>query len=270
MCYAYKPVRTPSGTILMHTVPEIRRLEREGKIREVEGEFYFAKDTVPVIIAGGAVVPMRWDLIPSGFLRGESATATEAVRKKNSRALNPATGKSWGFSSYNARMETVRSLWAFKDAWSAGRRGIMPVEAFKERPNMEGAPAEFTGREYEISLDRPYFLAALYDTWTSRDGERLDSCTVVTGPSDNVPAVRAIWHERVPILLSEESCAAWLDPKTTPEAAWALLRSALSPFAPQLTVAEIPRSTLPGKTKSPASSEPSLFDGLAGSGEPSL
>jgi putative SOS response-associated peptidase YedK len=141
MCYAYKSAYAATGEILGRSLPDTRRLIREGKIVEVDGEFHFPKDTVPVIVAGGAVRPMRWDLIPAGFMRGEKPDLAGAVRKKNSRAINPATGKSWGFSSYNARVETVRTLWAFKDAWQAGQRAIMPVAAFRERPNMDDAPA---------------------------------------------------------------------------------------------------------------------------------
>jgi len=233
MCYAYKPVRTPSGRIQMHTVTEIRRLQREGKIKETNDGFHYARDMVPVITPSGEVLPMRWDLIPAGFLHQESLSLDpgpeEAIRRKNSRAINPATGKSWGFSSYNARMETVRSLWAFKGAWNAGRRGAIAVEAFKERPNMDGAPPESKGREYEVSVEQGHFLAALFDTWVAKDGRTLDSCTVITGPSDDVPAVRAIWHERVPLLLDEAACQAWLDPATSPEAAWDILRKAPTP-----------------------------------------
>jgi putative SOS response-associated peptidase YedK len=223
MCYACKPVALPG-------------------IRIAEG-FRYAKDDVPVLLEDGEMRLMRWDLIPRSFLRLENVTRAEAIQKKNSRAVNPATGKTWGFSSYNARIETVETLWAFKEAWREGRRGVIPIEAFRERPNMEGAPEESKGREYEIALDQTYFLAALFDTWTAKNGESLESCTVITGPSDGIPALQGIWHERVPILLSEEARDAWLDPATTPQAALALLRAAP---VPALTVTEVPK---PEKSK---------------------
>jgi putative SOS response-associated peptidase YedK len=236
MCYACKPVALP-GILL-----------DEG--------FRFAKDDVPVLLEDGELRLMRWDLIPRSFLRLENVSIAEAIQKKNSRAVNPATGKSWGFSSYNARIETVETLWAFKEAWREGARGVIPIRAFRERPNMEGAPEESKGREYEISLDGTYFLAALYDTWTAKSGESLESCTVITGPSDDIPALQGIWHERVPILLSEEARDAWLDPATTPKAALALLRAAP---VPALTVTEVPKpekakveKTKPEKPEKPA------------------
>lgn len=205
MCYAYKPHRSET--------------------------FAYAKDTVDVIVAGSEVRRMRWDLIPRGFMRQERLSRDEALKAKDSRKKD-----SRGFSSYNARIETVDSLWTFRDAWREGKRGLIPAEAWKERPNMDDAPREFKGREYEIALERPHYLAALFDVWQSRDGEALESCTVITGPSDRVPAIRDIWHERMPILLSGEAARAWIDPATSPEAAMTLLREAA---APSLSVQEI-------------------------------
>ena len=224
MCYGYKPVRKGNGRYLLHTEKDIRRMLKSGEIKESPDGFVFAKDTVEVILGVNKVRPMRWDLIPRGFLRDGKFTVAEVIQRKNSRAKNPDTGKTWGFSSYNARIETVDSLWTFKEAWRDCRRGIIPVEAFRERPNMDGAPEESKGREYEISLDQPYYLAALFDTWTSKDGESLDSCTVITGPSDDIPALQGIYHERTPILLSQEAAEAWLDPATTPRPRWRCCR----------------------------------------------
>jgi putative SOS response-associated peptidase YedK len=225
MCYAYKPAPLPGIKIPDHA-------------SETSDGFHYPTNAVPVVVRGEEARVMRWDLIPRGFLRNENLTASEALRKKNSRALNPATGKSWGFTSYNARIETVESLWTFKEAWREGNRGVISVTAFRERPNMDGAPPESKGREFEITLDQIYYLAALFDTWKSKDGETVESCTVITGPSDDVPALQGIYHERTPILLSHEDCEAWLNPATTPKAALALLRAAK---VPKMTVVEVPK-----------------------------
>jgi putative SOS response-associated peptidase YedK len=231
MCYAYKPVRLPSGRISMKTATEIRRLLQEGVIHESENGYYYPKATVEVITAGLAVRPMRWDLVPRGFMHQQHLSLPEALKAKDSRAKD-----SKGFSSYNARIETVQSLWAFKSAWKDGNRGVLPVEAWRERPNMDGAPANFRGREYEVSTGQVHFLAALYDTWKSRDGDVLDSCTVITGPSDKIPELQAIWHERTPILLDENTAEVWMDPATTPDQAMAILRGAP---VPPLTIHEV-------------------------------
>lgn len=249
MCYAYKPAALPGIQIPAEALPA-----------ETAQGFYFAKDSVPVFLADGTMRLMRWDLIPRGFLKNEPTSIAEAIRKKNSRAINPATGKSWGFSSYNARLETVDTLWAFKDSWRDGNRGVIPVESFRERPNMEEAPAEARGREFEIVLPARRYLAVLHDTWTAVNGEAVESCTVITGPSDEVPEVRAIWHERVPILLTTEAARTWLAPATSGKAAKALL---LAAKPPPLTVREVPKSEKTARRNSgQADKTPDLFTPL--------
>jgi putative SOS response-associated peptidase YedK len=238
MCYAYKPVRLASGAYHMLAGGDLRRALRDGTIEEGPGGYYYAKDTVEVVLSGGEVRPMRWDLIPPGFLKPAPYTVAEGIKKKNSRAKNPETGKKWGFDSYNARIETVATTWSFKSAWKQGRRGVLPVVAWKERPNMDEAPAEFKGKEYAVYLPEPMFLPALWETWTGTDGG-IESCTVITGPSDAIPELRGIWHERTPIVLTPESAEVWLDPALPAEAAMSLLRGVTSP---PLLVREIVRS----------------------------
>lgn len=209
---------------------------REGKVKESKDGFIYAKDTVGITVVRNGNLEakaMRWDLIPSAFMQREGLTLPEVIKAKNSRAKG-----SKGFSSYNARIETVQSLWAFKPSWKAGRRGIIPVDTWKERPNMDGAPPEFKGREYEVSVEQPHFLAALYDTWVGRDGTSLDSCTVITGPSDDIPPLQGIYHERTPILLNEDTAKVWLDPATTLDIAYEILKGAP---VPAMIVTEIPK-----------------------------
>lgn len=222
MCYAYKPVYGHDGTLYKVPHREFQIMIRDGRIVPGSDGYHYARDTVGVLALRGSVIaalPMRWDLIPRDFLSEENPTLEQMVRKKNSRAKNPTTGKAWGFSSYNARMETVDQLWAFRRSWREGRRCAVPVASFKERPNMENAPPEFRGREYEILLDGTFYLAGIHDTWESRNGGSLDSFTVLTLDSKGNPLLESIWHERIPVLLTEAQVQSWLDPGMTPEAA---------------------------------------------------
>jgi hypothetical protein len=116
-------------------------------------------------------------------------------------------------------------------------RAVIPAIAWMERPNMDEAPPEFKGREYTVEMAEPNFLAALYETWIGCDGATLDSCTVITGPSDEIPELRGIWHERTPIILTVEEAKTWLDPMFPPDAAIRLLRGVKSP---PLKVTEVP------------------------------
>ena len=240
MCYGYKFVRKPDGTFASFTHIETQRLVREGKIKEEPDGYHFARDTIPAILQTddeSKVIPMRWDLIPSFYLQSEKLTVAEVIKRKNSRAKNPATGKSWGFSSYNARIESVRTLPSFRRPWENSQRCIISVDAFRERPNMDDAPKEFKGREYEINLPQTMFFGGLWDSWQGKDGEILNSCTVITTSSEGIEPLRKIWHERVPILFNDHDAEIWMDPKTTPERAFKICQPILGD---ELEVKELP------------------------------
>jgi putative SOS response-associated peptidase YedK len=227
MCYAYKPVQGADGRIYKVPLREFRRLELEGLIKASPDGYHYARSMVGAILSQeGApqVIPMRWDLMPRDYLAAyPEMKLSEAVRKKDSRKENPDTGKPWGFEAYNARVETLRTRFSFKTAWKEGRRCIIPAEAIKERPNMDNAPFKFKGKEYEIALDKPYYLGAIWDKW-ERQGEALYSCSVITMDSKGLRKIEDIWHERHPLLLDEAQAEAWLDPATTPAQAFAMIR----------------------------------------------
>ncbi len=227
MCYGFYPVQGTEGGTDWVDRAEFFRLEREGKIVIRKDGFHYAKDTVGAVLFQDhrfQTRPFRWDLVPRDFLIGEpTLSLTQVLKKKNSRSKNPLTGKSWGFDSYNARVETIRSLASFKKPWQEGLRCVLPSHAFKERPNMDGAPPEFKGKEYKVQLDGTYYLGAVYDTWV-RNAERLDSCSIITMSSRGNAKIEGIWHERIPLILTEQEALRWLDPKTTPEEALQLCR----------------------------------------------
>lgn len=241
MCYGSKPVINAKGGVDWIPNDEFNRMYKDGEIVVRRDGYHYAKDTVAAFRWRGGrieVVPMRWDLVPRNFLlakqgkgaRVPEASLAEAVRAKNSRAT--------GFSSYNARVETVARLLSFQKPWEEGLRMAMPAEAFKERPNMEGAPAESKGREYEVLLDGTYYLAGIYDLWRNGSGESLESCSILTMDSAGNEKIRAIWHERTPIVLEEAQLEEWLDPLTPPERARQMCR--LLP-ADRMEIREVPR-----------------------------
>ena len=222
MCYGSKPVVNARGGIDWIPNDEFNRLYKEGIIVPRKDGYHYAKDMLAAMVRRGGqvvVVPMRWDLIPRHFLRKEGLPLAEAIRRKNSRAKGAG-----GFDSYNARVETVANLFSFRQPWQEGLRMATPVTGFKERPNMESAPKEFTGKEYEVLLDGACWLAGLYDRWDDGKGGSLESCAVLTMDSAGNDKIRGIWHERTPVILTEAQLAEWLDPGTTPERALAMCR----------------------------------------------
>ena len=51
---------------------------------------------------------------------------------------------------------------------------------------------------------RPFAFPGLWSTWKSPDGERIGSCTIITGPANRVG--RAI-HDRMPVVLPDRGGA---------------------------------------------------------------
>ena len=106
----------------------------------------------------------------------------------------------------------MQVLPSFKNLWVNRQRCIIPVAAYKERPNMEDAPIEFRKKEYEVLLKEPRYFAGLYDDWVSKKtGEVLESCTIITVSSKGNSIIESIWHERMPVLLNEDESEMWLN-----------------------------------------------------------
>jgi putative SOS response-associated peptidase YedK len=212
MCYGFYPVVKPMGGVDWVPREEFFRMHREGRITVRGDGFHYVKDDVGVYTwrnQAVEAVPMYWDLVPRHFLKRENLSQAEMLRQKNSRAKG-----SKGFSSYNARSETVEELFSFRDPWREGKRMATQASAFRERPNMDGAPPEFKGKEYEVHLDGQYYLAGIWDAWENLQGERLESCTIITVDSLGNSVLRGC-----PLILDEGGLQEWLDPKTTPERA---------------------------------------------------
>ena len=54
-------------------------------------------------------------------------------------------------------------------------------------------------------------FAGLWETWKSSEGEVVQSCTIITTEAN--PFIQQL-HNRMPVILSEETLALWLDPLT--------------------------------------------------------
>lgn len=143
----------------------------------------------------------------------------------------PVTWKSG--SIFNARLESVLSgggLWA--EAAGTGRC-ILPCASFFETHGSQKAKSPQTGRTvkqryaFESEDGAPLYLAAL----RTEGG----FAVVTTAPNQDVAPV----HDRMPLTLTVQEAAVWLDPRTTPDQLAALAdRSAVhltsSPVLPAL------------------------------------
>jgi putative SOS response-associated peptidase YedK len=105
-----------------------------------------------------------------------------------------------------ARVETVATTPAFRDAFLS-RRCLVVVDGFYEWKR-EGKTAS-----HPYLLRRadgaPFALAGLWERWTARDGEIVESCAILTQPA--LPPLSEI-HDRMPVVLAPDAWDRWLDP----------------------------------------------------------
>jgi len=128
---------------------------------------------------------VRWGLIPSW-------------------AEDPSTGQ----RMINVRADSLTK----KPAWSTllrTRRCLVLADGYFEwKVEGKGKVPYY----FKLSDGRAFGLAGLWDRW-DRSGAPIGTCTVITTAASK----RALpYHHRMPVVLTEETGAAWLHPEATP------------------------------------------------------
>ena len=110
-----------------------------------------------------------------------------------------------GARMINARAETLTQRSAFRDLFRR-HRCLLPADGFYEwKAVKNGKQATWVG----MKNGQPFGLAGLYERWLSRDGEVLDTCTVITTEAN---ALLRDVHDRMPLIVAPEDHERWLDP----------------------------------------------------------
>lgn len=157
--------------------------------------------SVPIIIARPdglrALQSARWGLVPHWWRESKLPGHT-----------------------FNARSEEVRKKPMWRNA-IRNARCLLPVEGWYEWRMLEVIDRE-TGEV--TNTKQPYFihdatrpllaLAGLYSRWNNTDAGFEYSCTVLTRAAS--PALQAI-HNRMPVVLHEDTWKTWLAAQETPE-----------------------------------------------------
>ena len=127
-------------------------------------------------------VMLRWGLIPSW-------------------AKDPKIGN----QRINAKAETVAENPSFRAAFKK-RRCLVIADGFYEWK------AQGTRKQpmwIGLRDRRPFAFAGLWEHWTPKDGEPIESCTIITTKPN---ALMESLHNRMPVILDAKDYAAWLDP----------------------------------------------------------
>lgn len=132
----------------------------------------------------------------------------------------------------NARAETVASKPAFRAALRR-RRCLIAADGFYE---WQRRGEQKTPMYIHLKSGQPFAFAGLYETWTSPEGERIESCAIITtGPNELMAPI----HNRMPVILLPEEHTLWLDPGVQDTA---LLQPLLRPYpAEQMEAYEVSR-----------------------------
>jgi putative SOS response-associated peptidase YedK len=154
--------------------------------------------------------PLVWGLVPAW------------ARAEGPKTLKPVA---------LARIETASTSPIFREAVRR-RRCLVAVNGFFEWKRHEGEKVKRKGSSEPFFVrtpsGAPFALAGLWERRVSRDGEVLESCAIITQPA--LAPVDAI-HDRMPVVLPEDTWDAWLDPDANDEAA---VRQLLVPRSPEL------------------------------------
>ena len=105
----------------------------------------------------------------------------------------------------NARSETAGEARPFREAFRR-RRCLVPVSGFYEwQPTGGKKKQPFVIRRID---GQPFALAGLWERWRDKDGEVVESFTILTREPDEL--VKPI-HDRMPAIVPAEHYGTWLD-----------------------------------------------------------
>ena len=142
---------------------------------------------------GRELVELRWGLVP--FWADDPSIGNRLI---------------------NARSETIGTTPAFREAFER-RRCLLVVDGFYEWQRGPGGKRPF--RIHKARGDA-FTLAGLWERW-KRDGELIESCTIVTCPPNAL--VRPL-HNRMPVIIPSERREEWLSAESPHEELLELLQ----------------------------------------------
>lgn len=124
-----------------------------------------------------------------------------------------------GYATFNVRAEGIDRRAAFRTAWRAGRRCLVVADGYYEWRDADRQP-------FAVALGNrgPMTFAGLWDLWLAPDGNALQSFAIITTAANDL--LKSV-HGRMPVLLSQNSWAAWLGETAASEAA---LKALLRPY----------------------------------------
>jgi len=186
------------------TFEKLKSLEIRGEPFDMLPRFNAAPtDSLPVIAMRHqrtGIERMRWWLIPHTSADGQPLMGSDG------RPL----------SAFNAKGESLDTSKLFSPYFK-NARCLVPADAFYEWKKVS-VTSETRGRKKETVDRRPvcfrmkdermFMFAGIFSVWRNEKGEEFPSFAIVTTEPNEL--MRPI-HNRMPVILEEETFAAWID-----------------------------------------------------------
>lgn len=124
------------------------------------------------------------------------------------------------YKMINARSETVDEKPAYKHAFHHQRCLLLADGFYEWQKTNEGKIPQLI----RLKDNLPYTMAGLYSIYKRPDGQRVSTCTIMTtSPNKLMEPI----HNRMPVILPENSKKLWLDPRINDTMA---LKELLKPY----------------------------------------
>jgi len=161
-------------------------------------------------------LPARYNIAPTQAVLAvrapnpdvESEVARQALLARWGLVPSWANDTSMASKMINARAETVAEKPAFRTAFRRSRC-LIPADGFFEWKTENGEKQPY---RIEMADEGLMAFAGLTEQWTSPDGEKINSCTIVT--TEACAALTGI-HHRMPVILDSDLFEAWLTGDTS-------------------------------------------------------
>ena len=146
----------------------------------------------------------RWNAAPTSKLPVVVAADGNRILTLMRWGLIPSWAKDLkiGYSTFNARAESLAARAAFRGAWQAGRRCLVLADGYYEWRDADKQP-------FAVALANrgPMTFAGLWDAWRSPAGETIKSFAIITTRAN---ALLAPLHDRMPAVIAPDRWGDWL------------------------------------------------------------
>jgi len=111
-----------------------------------------------------------------------------------------------GFNMINAKSETLIEKPSFKPSF-LNKRCIILADGFYEWKREDGTKVPY---RFTLTPESLFPMAGLWSSFTRLDGTKLFTCTIITTKANTLMAPI---HDRMPVILTDETVSTWLNPQ---------------------------------------------------------